>query len=260
MVSGMAGNYWDLGTHAILFNPAEIIENEEADKWKREVVFTHRDLPCGMNTEFLGYTMPFFGGKIGMTLIGFFSGEMELYGYTPGSPVGSYSAENLVAGITYAKKFSILSIGISTKFLHERIFSESYSTYSFDLGFSRPFYINKIGAFRTDFALLHLGPKFFDGRFRLPITWHLGLKMNTGSFKGGVSLNKPLNTVLQYSLGGEYSVGWLKLRAGKKFRNPLENFSVGFGLTKNRFSIDYSYAPNKNRYGDSHLFTASVGL
>jgi hypothetical protein len=257
---GMAGNYWDLGAHAILFNPAEIIGNKENNEWNKEAIFTHRELPCGMNTEFLGYTMPFFGGGIGMTLIGFFSGEMELYGNIPGDPVGSYSAENLIAGIAYARKFSDLSIGISTKFLNERIFTDNYSTYSFDIGFSKLFSLNRLGAYRVDFVLLHLGPKISEENFRLPTTWHLGLKTNVGFFKGGISLNKPLNTVLQYSIGGEYSIGWLKIRAGKKFRNPLESFSVGFGFTKNRFSIDYSYSPNKNKYGDSHLFTASVGL
>ena len=260
MTSGMAGNYWDEGTHALMFNPAEIISLNGGSKWNSEVLFTHRRLPCGMNADFLGYSTAMWGGAVGVTLLGFFSGEMELRGYVPGEPVGSYSAEDLIAGVTYARRFRKLSIGISGKFLHERIFSESYSTYSFDLGISRLFYLFDTGAFRMDFALLHLGPKFLDGEVRLPTTWHLGLKTNINSFKGGISLNKPLNTVLQYGVGVEYRIGWLKVRAGKKFKNPLEDYSLGFGFTKQRFSIDYSYSPNRNGYGDSHLFTASIGL
>jgi len=260
MAGGTAGNYWDEGTHALLFNPAEIIRFDEGSKWNSSVVFTHRKLACDMNTDFLGYSGSMWGGKVGVTLLGFFSGEIDLHDLVPGNPVGSYSAEDLIAGLTYARRFGRLSIGLTGRYLHERIFSESYSTYSFDFGISRQFLLKENRALRMDVAFLHLGPKYSKWRFRLPTTWRLGLKAHIGSFRGGVSLNKPLNTVIQYSLGGEYKIGCLKFRAGKKFKNPLEKYSLGFGITKDRFSLDYSYSPNNNSYGDSHIFTATIGL
>jgi hypothetical protein len=260
MSGAMAGNYWDGGTHALLFNPAEIISFEGSSNWNSSFKFTHRTLACGMNTDFIGYSMPLLRGRIGISFLGFFSGDMELRSYIPGEPVGSYSAENLIAGLTYSKRFSELTMGVTGRFLHERIFTDNYSTYSFDLGVSRFLPVKEDFLFIMDFALLHLGPKYLDGYARLPTTWHLGIKTRICSFKGGISVKKPLNTYIQYSMGVEYSIKWLKLRGGKKFKNPLESFSVGFGFTKDRFSIDYSYSPNENRYGDSHLFTASVGL
>ena len=260
MVNGMAGNYWDEGTHALMSNPADVIVFEDGSIWNSSVVFTHRTLVCGMKTEFLGYSTQMWGGAVGVTLLGFFSGEMELRGNVPGNPAGSYSAENLIAGITYAKRYGELKFGGTCRYLHERIFTDSYSTYSFDIGISRLFSIREGKAIRMDIALLHLGPKYSEWNFRLPTTWHLGLKTLVGPFRGGISLNKPLNTVIQYSLGGEYIIGWFKVRGGKKFKNPLEKYSVGFGLTENRFSLDYSFAPGENKYGDSHLFTVSIGL
>lgn len=260
MVSGMGGNYWDEGIHASSFNPAEIMKISGSYEWNSEVIFTHRTLACGMNTEFIGYSRPMWGGAVGITMLGFFSGEMELRGYIPGELFSSYSAENLIAGFTYARRYGELSIGGTCRYLHERIFTDSYSTYSFDFGMSRLFPLSEAKALRMDIAFLHLGPKYTELKFRLPVTWRVGFKAHIGSFRGGISLSKPLNTKLQYSLGGEYKIGWFALRAGKKFENPLEKYSFGFGIAKDRFTLDYSYAPTDNGYEGAHLFTASIGL
>ncbi len=266
-MNSMAGNYWDKGVHALLFNPAEIIQSESSSSFKSEATFTHRILGCSMNAEFLGFTKPIWCGTVGLSFLGFFSGDMELRRNIPGNPVGNYSAEDLIGGLSYARNLGNNSLGGTIRFLNERIFTGSYSTYSFDLGISHNFSIPKIEALRMDISFLHLGPKYTNYKFRLPLTWHLGLKGNFGSFRGGFSLNKPLNTKTQWTIGGEYKIRWFAIRvgskrvgAGKNSENFLEKYYVGFGLHKNRFYFDYSYSPNDNGYEGSHLFTASLEI
>lgn len=260
MVNSMGGNYWDKGVHALMSNPSEIIKDEDPSGINPSFVFTHRALSCGMVTEFMGYVFPKWGGFWGVALEGFFSGDMELRDERPGEALGTYSAENLIIGLTYARRFDDFSIGGTYRYLHERIFNEAYSTYSFDLGISRSYTFMDDKIVRMDIAFLHLGPKFYDDEARLPTTWHLGLKTKIGSFRGGGSVDKPLNTEIQYSIGGEYRMEWLSIRAGKKFKNPLEKYSFGIGLRKESFSLDYSFSPTDNGYEGSHLFTASIGL
>jgi hypothetical protein len=215
-----------------------------------------------MNANFFGLTRKSGNNAFGFSFLGFYSGDMELRGGVPGSPIGTYDLENSIYGITYARNFKALTVGATVRSLRERIFEVSYSTYSFDLGISKSFKAFHDKSFRFDFSFLHLGPKYLNKEFRLPVTWHLGLKGNFETLSLGFSVNKPLNTKLQYTIGGEYLINEsFSLRVGKRSKNPLEEFSFGFGLRNNNLDIDYSYSPTIiNNLEASHLFTISIGI
>ena len=257
-----AGNDWDGGVYSLLLNPSEIMyTSEDLDK-KYNFSFTYKKLFLDINASFVGCTKKSGNNAFGLSFLGLYSGDMPLRIGSPGDSLGNYSGDYLALGITYARNFGNLSFGGTLRTLKARIFEVSYSTYSFDLGLSRAFTAFKDKNFRFDLSFMHLGPKFFDDAFRLPLTWHLGLK---GDFKPlfvGVSINKPLNTRIQYTVGGEYRINeYCSIRAGRKVHNPLEGYSFGWGLRKNNLCFDYSYAPtNIDIIEGSHLFTISIGL
>jgi hypothetical protein len=257
-----AGNHWDGGVYSLLTNPSEIMYPSEDFDDKYNFSFTYKKLFLDMNANFLGFTKKSGNNAFGLSFLGFHSGDMPLHSGTPGDSLGVYSGDNSIFGVTYARSFGNLNFGGTIRTLQARIFEVSYSTYSFDFGMSRTFTAFKDKKLRFDVSFMHLGPKFLDDAFRLPLTWHIGLK---GDFKPlfvGFSINKPLNTRLQYTVGGEYRINeYFFIRAGSKVHNPLEKYSLGWGLRKNNLCFDYSYAPtNIDIIEGSHLFTISIGL
>jgi hypothetical protein len=271
-----AGNYWEGGVHSLFTNPSEITYFTPDLGKKYCFAFTYKTLVCDMNSNFAGFIARSGKNAVGVSFLGFFSGDMPLQDGSPGNSLGSYYGEDIILGITYARSFGNLNVGGTVRTLRETIFEVSYSTYSFDLGISRDFKAFKDNSFRADASLLHLGPKYgpedSDRTFRLPLTWHLGLKGGFKSIFAGFSVNKPLNTKLQYAIGAEYRINeYFSFRAGKRFGgeqysfenvsgNPLEKFSLGFGISKNRLELDYSYLPMNNELEESHLFTVSIGM
>ena len=256
-----AGNIWEGGVHSLLTNPSEIMYLSDGSDNKYNLSFTHRKIFLEMNANFLGFTKKFGNSAIGLSFLGFYPGDMELRRIA-GAPIGTYDGENVILGITYARSFKALNVGATLRSLNERIFEVSYSTYSFDLGISRSFVAFNDKPFRFDVSFLHLGPKYFEKEFRLPLTWHIGLKGNFEPLLIGFSVNKPLHTKLQYTIGGEYRVSELfSVRIGKRWDNLLEEFSFGFGLSNNNLNLDYSYSPAIiDNLGVSHLFTISIGI
>jgi hypothetical protein len=257
-----AGNYWEGGVHSLSLNPSEIIYIPDRLDGKYCFAFTYRTLACDMNANFVGFTKKSGDNALGFSFLGFYSGDMELRDGIPGNPIGTYDMENMIMGITYARRFKILTLGATVRALKERIFDVSYSTYSFDIGASRDFKAFHDKSFRFDFSFMHLGPKYFDKEFRLPLTWHLGLKGDFESLFLGFSVNKPLNTKMQYTFGAEYLINEsFSVRVGKREDNLWEEFSFGFGLRNNNLDIDYSYSPTIiNNLEASHLFTISIGI
>ncbi len=264
--NGTAGNYWEGGVHSLLTNPSEIMCLPGDPNKRYNFAFTYRKLFLDINANFLGFTAKNGSNAYGISFLGLFPGDMELRDGSPGRSLADYSVENISFGITYARSFGDLTVGGTLKTLKERIFEVSYSTFSFDLGMSRSFKAFKDKDFRFDLSFFHLGPKYgpegSDEVFRLPTTWHLGLKGNIKPLFVGFSINKPLNTRLQYTIGGEYSINeYFSIRAGRRINNPLEKFSFGWGLRKNNLNFDYSYTPtNIEIIEGSHLFTISIEL
>lgn len=260
--NGTAGNQWEGGVHSLSLNPSEIMYMPDYLDKKFCFAFTYRTIACDMNANFFGFTRRSGNNAFGFSFFGLYSGDMELRDGVPGDPIGTYDLENTIYGITYARNFKVLTVGATIRSLRERIFEVSYSTYSFDLGISKSFKAFRDKSFRFDLSFLHLGPKYLNKEFRLPLTWHLGLKGNFEALLLGFSLNKPLNTKLQYTIGGEYLINEsFSIRVGKRSKNPLEEFSFGFGLRNNNLAIDYSYSPTIiNNLEASHLFTISIGI
>ncbi len=261
-INATAGNQWEGGIHSLSLNPSGIIYTPDYLDKKFCFAFTYRTLACDMNANFFGFTRKSGNNAFGFSFLGFYSGDMELRGGVPGNLIGTYDAENMIFGITYARNFKTLSVGATVRSLNERIFEVSYSTYSFDLGITKSFKAFRGKSFRADFSFLHLGPKYLDEGFRLPLTWHLGLKGNFQTLSLGFSINKPLNTKLQYTIGGEYMINeFFSVRVGKREDNLWEEFSFGFGLRNNNLNLDYSYSPTViNHLEASHLFTISIGI
>jgi hypothetical protein len=263
--NGTAGNSWSGGVHSLFENPSEIMHSSDNLYNGYNFAFSYKKLFLDMNANFVGFSAKRGNHAFGISFLGFFSGDMELRDNSPGDPLGNYSGDDIILGLTYAKNFGDLSIGSTFRTLNSRIFEVSYSTYSFDLGISRSFKAFKDRDFRLDLSFLHLGPKYgpegADEEFRLPTTWHLGLKSNFDPLFIGVSANKPLNTELQYTIGVEYKITeYFSIRAGGKDNNPLERYSFGLGLHKNNMCFDYAFAPTVIDVEGSHILTFSIGL
>jgi hypothetical protein len=177
-------------------------------------------------------------------------------------PLEFTGANYLSLGVSYARRLSSrMDGGVTVKYLFEKLFVYSAGGYAVDLGARYRLSGRKVvlGA-----SLQHIGTmsKLNQAATKLPALARVGIAYHMPDLSPslGVTLAadlvKPLDESLRIHFGLESSVlNQIKLRAG--YMNGYENRSVtlGIGIKKSAFGIDYSYVPFENDLGDSQRFS-----
>lgn len=87
--------------------------------------------------------------------------------------------------------------------------------------------------------------------FQLPLTFKIGIGMDVldlfgehpgQSFLLAIDAVHPRDYTQRLLIGGEYSIGVLKLRAGYKFNYAEEGLCAGCGIHTNGIKLDYAYS------------------
>ena len=173
-------------------------------------------------------------------------------------PLEFTGANYLSIGVSYARRLSQrLDGGLTVKYLFEKIFVYSAGGYAIDLGARYRLNGEKIvlGA-----SVQHLGKmsELDQTATELPALARVGVayRMPPFSKSFGVLLAadvvKPFDESTRLHFGLESTVlRQIKIRAG--YMNGYDNRSVtlGVGIRKSAFGIDYSYVPFENDLGDS---------
>ncbi len=257
VIIGSGGLYSGNTVGSIAKNPSYLLFNPRS-----ALLLSHRNHIAGSKLENIVYARMASWGYYGFSAKGYFSDNMELHGEVPGPTGETYNGYDLSFRFNLGKRYKDISLGMGIKWLKEVILTREYSNYAFDFGMTRATPVGEIV-----FSFLNVGPKYMGGsKFRLPLTWRLGLylptyKFSYGEIKVGGELVKLLNTVTQFYSGCQLNLrDLLYFRVGKKFRSPLEIFSIGFGLSYSNFCIDYSFSRYYNEIGSSNLITLNWGV
>lgn len=187
-------------------------------------------------------------------------------------PMAMFDAHDFVLSFSYARNLGKkYALGLSAKWIYEKIDIWSASGLGFDLGgILTPFAGTDRFFFRNltfGAAVMNLGSKmkFRQESYSLPTQYKGGVSYAgkadrwKSDYTVGFDLVKPRDDDLKAHLGGEYGLyGKLTLRAGYQMGYEERDISLGMGIRYKKYSIDYAFLPYKSDMGDVHCLSLDV--
>jgi len=250
---------------AVFWNPAGLVDASDRNmfssinKWPADITFAG-----------LAYSMKL--GRIGTLAISgvyLMTDDMEVT--TIEMPEGNgemFNLTNYALGLTYARFLTDrVSVGLTTKFVHEDYYGHGYSTWALDLG---TVYRTNFHGLRLGMSILHFAPEVrFSGTYwdysdsenadkekkyetySLPVNFRFGISMNllektNHTVMVAADMIHPNNNLEQYNLGLEYSfLKMFSLRGGYKMNTDEAGLTFGAGVRLelgNALGINADYA------------------
>jgi hypothetical protein len=169
-------------------------------------------------------------------------------------------------GLAYGRKFTDkFMIGGHVKYAYQHLGSNPMRDQETDSMFIQ---LNEVATTAYDFGTIFypgfksfrfgMSVRNFSGaikyevyNFQLPLTFKIGVGMDIldlfgehpgKSFIVAIDAVHPRDYTERLQIGGEYSIGILKLRAGYKFNYDEEGLSAGCGIHTEYIKLDYAYS------------------
>jgi long-subunit fatty acid transport protein len=277
----MGGAYVALANDvsAMYWNPAGISRLDRI-----EVMFTFSDWLVDTRHTYAGIVFPLGGvGAIGANVTSFGMPDQPVRAIGQEEGTGEfYSAGDFALGISFAYNFTDrFSLGISTKYINERIWHTSANGFALDIG---ALYQTQWQGLRMGFSLSNFGTNlqlsgrdllnavdpdknnsgveninvnYSTGEFPLPLIFRFGLskqfevitEQHRITFSADVS--HPSNNVESINIGLEYMLyKMIAMRAGYESlfdKNSINGLTFGLGISADFYGgigtyFDYAYA------------------
>jgi hypothetical protein len=239
-----------------------------------KVSFNHTQWFQDITAEFVSSAVRSGDNVFGLSLSLGQTPDIERREGPTAEPLALVDAHDFVLSFSYARDLGDkYGIGLSAKWIYEKIDISSASGLGFDLGgiFSpfvgtdKPFLKNlTFGA-----AVLNLGSKikFKKESYSLPAQYKAGLSYSfqreelQSEFTFGADLVKPRDDDMKTHLGAEYGLYRnFKLRLGYQLGYHDKGLSFGMGVKFKKYAIDYAFVPYKSDLGDVHCVSLDVGF
>lgn len=252
------------GASASTQNPAGLIFPQDPAK-SLDLLFTHREWIQDTRIEYLAVRIGLDSlQSLGISLSSIATDDIEIR-TRPGPAQGTFSASSAYVGLSYARGFGSLALGVTARVLYEKLLVDDATGFAFDLGgrWQSPLPNLVVGA-----AVQHLGSmgKLREESTTLPALLRLGpaYTMEWESPRMDLLMAGDLAYIFEEgepyaSLGAELTYDrMLAARAGYQFGSEGRGFAAGIGFRYKFFQLDYAYAPIAEDLGNTH--TISVGL
>src|SRR5512140_525899 len=122
------------GAAATYYNPAGLLSSSQ-EGTATQLMFMHKEWIQDTRSEFLGAAMP-LGQRsaLGVSVVTTTVSDIEVR-LRPGPPDATFDARNFSAGLSYAQGVGEdIRLGITAKFLYEKILVDESSGYAIDFG------------------------------------------------------------------------------------------------------------------------------
>ncbi|MGH7496462.1 MAG: PorV/PorQ family protein [bacterium] len=247
---------------AIYWNPAGLSSASGT-----QLAFTHLSWLENINHDFIAVSFPGFGGKLGLAFTMQSIPDIELRDKPSAVPVSTLDARDLALALAYARPLNPrLDVGLSVKYLYEKIYLESASGFALDFGAN---WQTPIPNLRLGASLQNIGSMaaLVNESITLPSLLRVG-----GAFgypnRAGFTIATLALDHLTYFQGGSYSSAGVEisplkeiaLRAGFQFNRENRGMSAGFGTSLSRYQLDYGYAAFGEELGQTHRFSLGIRL
>lgn len=244
---------------AYIYNPARLNFGATSN-----VSLMHNISVQDLNTDYIASKF-FVSNKVTLC-VGFYTtsiSNIEIRN-TPGAAIDNFDSRNLSTGISFGYKINpTLSIGVTGKFLFEKIYVDEASGLGFDFGtnyskdnFSFAFVISNLGSMNE---LKNQSSKLpssvrFGGSYKY-LKKKLGLTFGLDGYKvldGGK---------FHALAGGEAGYNeFVFLRLGYQSSYDNKGFSTGIGFKYKTLSVDYAFVPYQNEFGTSNAFSLGINF
>ncbi len=254
------------GPASLAYNPAGLAFRDSAVS--TELMFTHREWIADTRIEFLAGSVPVSNDQaIGLSITSTTVPDIELR-TQPGDPEGTFTARNFAAVGSYARAFGEdIVMGISLKFLYEKILIDEASGYGIDLGIqvATPVEHLKAGA-----SIANLGSmnSLRNEATKLPAMLRAGPAYSL-TFGDGAAVALMAADLLYVfpekrayvNRGGEVEFEkTVAVRGGYQFGSEGRGLTAGLGFRYGIARLDYAYAKLSEDLGDAHSFTVGLTL
>jgi len=242
------------------YNPAALFAGSKVN-----ALFTHNEQILGIRTEYLAAKVRFEKFAFGLSVNNTSVGDIEIRNI-PGDPLGTFDAQNFAFGLSVGYKVNKnLSLGITGKFLYEKIYVDNSSGYAFDFG----------GLYTLDKLSFGLAISNFGSMSELRIE---STKLPS-AVRGGASylfgipgISSTLRICADgYKVldGGKFHANtgaemlykdFLAVRIGYQSGYENKNLTTGIGIKYGVFNLDYAFVPYKYSTGQSHTITLGTNF
>ncbi|MDO9548521.1 MAG: PorV/PorQ family protein [Candidatus Marinimicrobia bacterium] len=256
---------------SVFWNPAGL-----ADVDGRSLFSAYNTWPAGISIGGLSAAMKLGNiGTFAVSTVYLVTDDMEITTIDFPEGTGEYfNISNYSLGLTYSRYLTDkVSVGVTTKLVHEGYWDYSYSSWAIDLG---TLYRTGFRGLNIAMSILNFGPevkfsgnyidysddksyaadpqkpKTFD-KYSLPVNFRFGVSMylidtDIHRLISAFDMVHPNNNLEQYNLGFEYSMNKMfYLRSGYRFNTDEGGLSLGAGIDLKmgeslNLRTDYSYA------------------
>jgi len=255
------------GAAATHYNPASLL-TPDGQPSLTQILFSHKEWIQDTRSEFLGASVPLGNDQT----IGFSLNTTTVSGIEvrvrPGPSEGTFTAREFSAGISYAQRIdSTISVGISGKFLYEKILIDEASGFAADAGvrWQTPFEnilvgasvanIGSMNSFRTESTrlptMLRVGPAYTFRVEESRLLCAVGADL-VRVFPDGQTL---------VNAGGEVIINdFVAVRGGYQFGSDSRGLTLGIGILYKSLALDYAYARVGSDLGSGHTISLAVTL
>jgi hypothetical protein len=257
---GETGAAYATDASAPYYNPAALSMADHTD-----IAVMHKEWIADIATEYFGAAVKGDAVSLGFSFNATNTGSIDIR-TQPGDPEGTFNAHDMaITGSLGVNVAEGISLGVSGKFLYEKIYVDEASGYGIDLGGMYAVSPSlTLGA-----AVSNLGSmnKMRNDAIVLPALLRAGASY-TGALSdrfsyrvAGDFLKIFKQSENHINLGGE--VGYdntLMLRAGYQTGYDAKSFSGGIGVAYGLVRFDYAFVPFQSGLGTTHTFSLSFRI
>ncbi|HEX9971786.1 MAG TPA: PorV/PorQ family protein [bacterium] len=251
LANDASGTYW---------NPAGLVNLSGT-----ELLFTHNKWFQDITNEFAA--VGFRAGKnaFGISFMSNTIGGIERRVKASAEPLDVLTAHEIMLGLSYARGFGEnFNLGATIKYLYQKIYIESASGVAVDLGLQ---YTTPLQGLKTGLVFQNFGfmSKLQGESTKLPQTVWLGLayqlpfQILNGEFLLATDWMKILDSTSHLNFGFEYNfIKYFAFRFGYQTGFEDKGIHGGFGVSFNRYRLDYAFVPFASDLGNSHRISFGI--
>jgi len=253
------------GAAAAYYNPAGLVPSDPANA-RTQLMFMHKAWIQDSRTEFLGAAMP-LGERsaLGASVVTTTVSDIEVR-TRPGPADATFTARNFSAGLSYAQGVGEdIRLGITAKFLYEKILVDESSGYAIDFGAQVKMPVENLTA---GLAVANLGTmsKLESEKTSLPAMLRVGPAYSIAFSDNEYTVNLAVDYMNVFpekhsymNTGAEFLFGRiLAARGGYQFGSEGRGLSLGMGVYYGIVGLDYAYSHLAQDLGNTHTLSLAV--
>ncbi len=243
---------------SVIYNPARLNFG-----LNNNITIMHNQSVQDLATDFVGAKFILNKFAFGVGLLRTTISDIEIRNI-PGEPLDKFDAQNLSLGVSIGYKLTDnLSVGLSSKFLYEKIYVDEASGFGIDFGTSYTKDNLNFG-----FVVANLGSlnELRNVSTKLPslVRFGSGYSFNKDDFSFLISLDgfKVLDGG-QFHIHSGGEIGYKDfafLRAGYQSNYENKGLTTGAGFKYKSINLDYAFVPYSNEFGSSNTFSLGISF